>query len=227
MIGLIAFAKVTAWGPVSMRAARREVTSTAKVPQWAGHFERHNGHMLALIASLALTQQSNAGLPPTIMPDMTGESVQLPDPNAKATVMLFIAVDCPISNRYAPELGRICQAYKDKGVSFYRVYLDDSFTKDEILSHGKEFKMPNTAFLDMKHKLVDMLGMTVTPEAAVVSSSGTILYRGRIDDLYLEHGRVRDGEYRRDLRVALDEFLAGKPISKPFTTAIGCGIPGK
>ena len=41
-----------------------------------------------------------------------------------------------------------------------------------------------------------------------------------------EAARMRDEkEIRQDLRVALEEILAGKTVSKPFTTAIGCGIP--
>ena len=178
-----------------------------------------------LALSMLLIQDKKVTLPSQKLSDIDSKPLELPTPNAKATVILFIAVDCPISNRYAPEMGRIHKDYSEKGVSFVRVYVDDSVTLDEMRQHSIDFKMPIQALLDGKHLLVKQLGMTVTPEVALVGFDGTLLYRGRINDLYQEHSRVREGQYRQDLREALDEFLAGKPVSKPFTTAIGCGIP--
>lgn len=182
--------------------------------------------MVPFLAVALLTLQDK----PLVLPaqkwiDVEGKESQLPNPAAKATVLLFIAVDCPISNRYAPEMARMAKDLIPKGVSFVRVYVDDSVSVDDIRQHGKDFKMPSQALLDGKHLLVKALGLTVTPEVAVVTPDGTLQYRGRINDLYMDHGRVREGEVRQDLRVALDEILASKPISKPFTVAIGCGIP--
>lgn len=155
----------------------------------------------------------------------TGEKIVVPAPSAKATVVLFIAVDCPIANRYAPELSRIQRELEPQGLSFLRVYVDDYFDADDLKTHGEEFSLKMPAYLDAKHVLVKMLGVTVTPEAAVVGPGGALLYRGRIDDSYLEHGRVRLEKPRQDLRVALEEIVAGKEVSVPRTPAIGCGIP--
>lgn len=182
--------------------------------------------MFASIALMIACQSSeDIQLEPRLLKDVSGKEFSIPDSKAKATVLLFIAVDCPISNRYAPEMGRIYRDFSEKGVGFVRVYVDSSVPNADIVQHGVEFKMPSYAVLDSKHDLVKALGMTVTPEVAVVSPSGTLVYRGRINDLYMEHGRLRDGEFRQDLRESLTEFLAGKPVTKPRTTAIGCGIP--
>ena len=89
----------------------------------------------------------------------------MPVKGAKATVLLFIAVDCPISNRYAPEMGRLYRDFNEKGVTFVRVYVDDSVEIADIRQHGKDFKMPSIALLDGKHALVKLLGMTVTPRS--------------------------------------------------------------
>ena len=40
----------------------------------------------------------------------------------KAIVFLFTSTDCPISNRYAPEVRRIAEAFGSKGVVFRLVY---------------------------------------------------------------------------------------------------------
>jgi hypothetical protein len=185
-----------------------------------------------LASVLALTQYNPAGpakqikLVASHWAVIEGESVTLPVPSAKATVLLFVAVDCPISNRYAPEYGRIFEDFKDQGVEMVRVYVDDTVPLKDIVRHGHDFDLTKIrAVFDPKHSLVKALGITVTPEAAVVGSDGALLYRGRIDDLYASHGRLREGDYRRDLREALKEIVAGKPVSVPFTNATGCGIP--
>ncbi len=180
---------------------------------------------LALVSALALGQQATVTLPKTTVFDLSGQAMVLPVAEAKATVLMFVAVDCPISNRYAPEYVRIIDAYSPKGVAFVRVYLDDSIPKEDIVKHGKDFKLSTPAFLDPKLSVVKLLGITVTPEMAVLGPNGRMLYRGRLNDLFADHGRLREGNVRQDLRVALDEILAGKPVSMPFTTAIGCGIP--
>ncbi|MBS1724565.1 MAG: redoxin domain-containing protein [Armatimonadetes bacterium] len=182
--------------------------------------------MTSLLAlSVLALQDKTYALAPSSYKDIEGAEVALPSKEAKATVLLFIAVDCPISNRYAPEMGRLYNDFSPRGVSFVRIYLDDSVPTADILQHGKDFKMPSHAILDAKHVMVKQLGMTVTPEVAVVDPGGTLLYRGRINDLYIEHGRLRDGQIKQDLRIALDEVLAGKKVTTPFTIAIGCGIP--
>src|SRR5262249_19339099 len=62
-----------------------------------------------------------------------------------------------------------------------------------------------------------------TPEAFVLDARGEVRYRGRIDDQY-GVGTMRPKPTRRDLAEALTELLAGKPVSKPRTEAVGCRI---
>ena len=180
---------------------------------------------IALFATAALGQEAVPVVSPRQVPTVGGEPFTLPAPGAKATVVLFTAVDCPIANRFAPEVSRISADFGKQGFAFLRVYVDKTVPLSDITKHGEEFKLAFPATRDDSHSLVKVMGATVTPEAAVVAPDGTLLYRGRINDLWLEHGRTRDGEYRHDLRIALEEIAAGKPVSLPFTAAIGCGIP--
>ena len=79
--------------------------------------------------------------------------------------------------------------------------------------------------LDPRHQLVAATGVTTTPEVAVVTADGRIVYRGRIDDLYADLGKKRRAPGRRDLREALSAVLAGRPVKVPRTEAVGCSIP--
>ncbi|MBS1710453.1 MAG: redoxin domain-containing protein [Armatimonadetes bacterium] len=156
--------------------------------------------------------------------DLTGKPTAPNPAAAKATVLLFISHECPIANRYAPEIARIYADYKDRKAAFYRVYIGAMEDAELYAEHGKEFGLAMPGLVDFNLKLAKSTGATVTPEAVVLDSKGVMRYRGRIDDQNVEHGKIREG-YRRDLRIALDEILAGQPVSMPTTASVGCFIP--
>jgi thiol-disulfide isomerase/thioredoxin len=146
---------------------------------------------------------------------------------AKAAVVLFVRHDCPVSNGYAPEVGRIVAAYSPRNVKFYLAHVDSDLSAKDAKVHAKEFRYPTDlapVLLDGKRVLATRLGATVTPEAVVVLEGGEIAYRGRIDDKYYAYGRNRAEPTVRDLRAALDAVLDGKPAPVARTKAIGCPI---
>jgi thiol-disulfide isomerase/thioredoxin len=142
----------------------------------------------------------------------------------KAVVFLFVAHDCPVSNGYAPEVNRIIKEYSPKKINFYLVYTEPDLKPVDAQKHLKDFSYTCPALMDPKHKLVKFVGATVTPEAAVIGPEGELLYRGRIDDLYVDFGKRRYEVQTHDLRLALEAILNGKPIPNRTTKAVGCFI---
>jgi hypothetical protein len=69
-----------------------------------------------------------------------------------------------------------------------------------------------------------MTGANVTPEVAVLSSAGEVLYLGRIDNRIEDFDKRRTVTTEFDLKDALDAVLTGKAVARPRTTAVGCGI---
>ncbi len=179
--------------------------------------------LCTLVISFQMAELPSKSLPPVSILDASGVVRRVPT-TQKATVLFFVATDCPIANRMAPELSRIVKAYQPKGVSFLFVYVEPSQTKGQILGHLKEYKLGAPGILDSKHQLVKMSGATVTPQAVIFSKAGKMVYRGRINDLFLEHGRSRKAPKTEDLKIALNQFLAGKPVAVPQTPALGCSI---
>ncbi|MBI4475767.1 MAG: redoxin family protein [Acidobacteria bacterium] len=145
-----------------------------------------------------------------------------PAPDIKATVVIFASTDCPISNRYAPEVRRLHEAFARKGVRFWLVYPNPSESPAAIRTHLKEYGYPMPALRDPHHTLVRMTGATVTPEAAVFDGGGRMRYRGRIDDRYVELGIDRPVADARDLEAAIASVLAGRSVDPPTTKAVGC-----
>jgi hypothetical protein len=157
--------------------------------------------------------------------DLNGKPVDplAPAPGVKAVVVLFTATDCPISNRYAPEVQRLYAAFAEKGVRFWLVYPNPAEGADAIRVHEKSFGYPADALRDPKQQLVKMAKATVTPEAAVFVAR-RLVYHGRIDDRIVELGRERPAPTIHDLDEALTAVLAGKPVARPVTQAVGCFI---
>jgi hypothetical protein len=57
---------------------------------------------------------------------------------------------------------------------------------------------------------------------AVIDAKGSVAYRGRIDDRYVDFGVDRPTPTTRDLDLALTNLLAGQPIEPKTTRAVGC-----
>jgi len=143
---------------------------------------------------------------------------------ARAVVIYFVTTDCPLSNAYAPEMSRIEREYTPRGIKFYAVQGDSTISDDEVRRHAHEYGYTFPVLLDPQQTLAHSTGATVTPEVAVLSASGEVLYLGRIDNRVADYGKVRVRATEFDLRDALDAILAGRPAPHPHTKALGCAI---
>ena len=144
---------------------------------------------------------------------------------AKAVVLFFIATECPISNRYAPEINRIVAEYSPKNVLFLAVHSDPDLTAEEALHHARDFGYKFTILLDPEQTMAHYLGVELTPTTAILSPKREVLYRGRIDNRYPELGQYRESGVKPDLQLALDAVLSNRPVAEPVTKSIGCQLP--
>ncbi len=156
------------------------------------------------------------------------EAVSRISPFAESThaplVLIFTRSDCPISNRYAPEVKKIVEQFKPLQVRFWLVYPDPSLTVEKIREHLREYDYPCPGLRDPDHDLVKIAGASITPEVAVYDRSHRLVYRGRIDDRYVDFGKSRPQPTQRDLHDVLDALWAGTDVTFRSATAIGCRI---
>ena len=101
--------------------------------------------------------------------------------DATATVLLLTRTDCPIFNRYAPEVQHLHERFAPRGVVFHLVYPKPKLTFTAIQEHVDEFGYTCQPLWDPEHNLVRVTGATVTPEAAVFLTC----YLTRCYDAYL------------------------------------------
>ena len=123
-------------------------------------------------------------------------------PEGKPSVVVFVLHDCPISNKYAPELQRLADEFGKKGARFYVVHVDPELSDRDATKHAEEYQYKLPVTVDRKHDLVRTLGATTAPEAFIIDSNNKVQYRGRIDDRYVALGKPRHEVRERDLRRA-------------------------
>jgi hypothetical protein len=157
--------------------------------------------------------------------DLSGKPAPvLASSSVKAAVFLFMSVECPISNSYAPEFKRLAAEFTPKEVLVRLVYPNPDESAETIRRHLKEFDLPLVALRDPRHELVKMAGVRITPEAAVFVPQRGFVYRGRIDNRYAELGVARPQTTEHDLRDVLVAILNGKPVPRGSARAVGCSI---
>ncbi|HUA85119.1 MAG TPA: redoxin domain-containing protein [Bryobacteraceae bacterium] len=168
-----------------------------------------------------------AGTPAFALKDSSGVThTQAELAQYKATVFVFVATDCPNSNTYAPVLARLYREYSAHGFAFFNVYSDPQETAATVKKHDTDFQVPFAALLDPKQTLARETGARSTPEVVIVDREGKQLYRGRVDDRFVDFGKTRYQPTENDLQDALDAILQGKAIAHPVTRVLGCAIPG-
>ena len=171
-------------------------------------------------------RKSNPAAPASFL-DLEGHRIHpFQADDAKAIVFLFVNADCPISNRYAPEVRRLHAQFAPRGVIFWLVYAGTDAPVGTLQKHTRDFAYPCGALRDLDLSLAKKAGVRVTPEAAVFLADGRLTYHGRIDDRFADLNVERPSPTRQDLREALEEILAGKPVSQTSRKAVGCLIRG-
>lgn len=154
------------------------------------------------------------------LPDVNGKDTSLKSlAGKKGTVLLFIAVQCPVSNAYNERMEKLAQDYNAKGIAVIGINSNVKEDADAVKAHASANKLSFPILKDPGNKIADRLGAAVTPEAYFLDASNKLIYHGRIDN-----SRNGDNIEATDLRNAIDAALAGKPVEKTEAKAFGCSI---
>jgi peroxiredoxin len=165
-----------------------------------------------------------ATVEPFTLNDFRGATVHSTDfKDVKCLVVSFLGTECPLAKLYGPRLQQLAKEYEPQGAKFLSINANQQDSIADITAYVKELGIEYPILKDPGQKVADLFGAVRTPEVFVISPLGVVLYRGRVDDQYIV-GVQRKAAERQDLRVALDEILAGKPVSVARTEPIGCLI---
>jgi peroxiredoxin len=154
------------------------------------------------------------------LPDADGKDHSLNSLKGKnGSVLIFIAVQCPVSNAYNERMEKIAQDYKARGINVIGINSNVTEPAAEVKAHAAEKHLTFPILKDGGNKIADALGATRTPEAYFLDANNKLLYHGRIDN-----SRDLSQVNSNELRDALEATLSGKPIAKTTANAFGCSI---
>jgi peroxiredoxin len=157
--------------------------------------------------------------------DAAGKKTALADlKGTKATVVVFLSFECPVSTSYSPVLTEMKKRYADRGVTFVGVCAAESENPASIAKRATDFAIGFPIFSDNQGLAVAAFKAEKTPEAFLLDHNLVLRYRGRVDDAYAARLKRNQQIKSHDLENALDEIVAGKAVSRPITEAVGCLI---
>jgi peroxiredoxin len=153
-----------------------------------------------------------------------GRPVELkPSDAPRLTVVCFLGTECPLARLYGPRLAALADEYRGRGIEVIGIDSNVQDSAEEIRAYADSLQLAFPILDDANNVLADRFAAERTPEAFIVDHRLVVRYHGRIDDQY-QPGIVRNTPGRADLRIALDELLAGKPVTHTTTEVSGCLI---
>lgn len=190
--------------------------------------------LLALFATLALTASSFAveigkAAPDFTGTDINGKTVKLSDYKGKIVVLESYNSDCPFChNHYQGSAQELQKDLADKGVVWLLVNSvgpknPSHRTPAEAQKEWANLKINATAWIDDTAGTIGHLyDMKTTPHVFVIAADGTLAYDGAMDNRPSPAGDPRTA--KNYVRAAVDELIAGKPVTVAQTKPYGCGV---
>jgi peroxiredoxin len=127
----------------------------------------------------------------------------------KPTVYFLAGTTCPATTDCADRLAALVDGYGSKGVDFVFLYPNKNESAADKRKFHKERRLGGAFLNDAGGAIAKRLGAKRTGEAILCDKEGRVLYRGGLDDNLKEPSKAKE----RYLAAALDEMLAGKPVS--------------
>lgn len=157
------------------------------------------------------------------LPAADGTLFKLESGTSNLTAVCFLGTECPMARVYSGRLSELHSKYGPQGVTVVGVM---SNRQDSLADVRNYIESTNARFpivIDEGNVVADRFGATRTPEVYLLDGDLRLRYHGRIDDQYAPSVARKEAD-REDLRAAIEELLAGKPVTIKETRALGCII---
>lgn len=186
---------------------------------------------LATATGAAAAASVGTKAPAFSLPGSDGKTHQLSDYAGKVVVLEWFNRECPYVQKHyeSKNMQRLQQDYAGRGVVWLTVNSSAAGKQGHATAAGAVATVaelgaaPTAVLLDESGTVGRAYGAKTTPHMYVIGTDGTLVYQGAIDD---DPSFKQDGiaTARNYVRQALDETLAGKPVSEPTTTPYGCSV---
>ena len=143
----------------------------------------------------------------------------------RGLLVCFTCNHCPYAQAVWPRFIRLAQTARKAKINTIAInpninpdYPDDSPAKmkDKIKELGVDFPY----LVDETQEVADSFKAQCTPDLYLFNAKKELIYHGRIDDNWQDESKVM----REELKEAINNLAAGKPISKDQKPSMGCSI---
>lgn len=185
----------------------------------------------AFVSTHALAAAPGQMAPEFTLPGTDGKPVKLSDHRGKWVVLEWVNPGCPYVQKHydSSNMQRLQKEYGAKDVVWLSVnstkpshpdYLQPRELGDWMKQKGGA---PRAVLMDEQGKAGRSYDARTTPHMYVIDPAGKLVYAGAIDDK--RSTNPADVKTARNyVRAALDEAMAGKPVTTARTTAYGCTV---
>jgi peroxiredoxin len=168
------------------------------------------------------------------LPASDGKTYNLSDYKGKWVVLEWTNKNCPFVKKHygSNNMQKLQETYIHKGVNWFSICSsapgkEGYMTERETTRHRVEAGIRSTAsLLDPQGKVGKMYGAKTTPHMFIIDPKGIVVYAGAIDD----HNSPNASDIPKSknyVSAALDEALAGKPVTTASTQPYGCSVKYK
>jgi len=175
---------------------------------------------------MAFTLQIGQRAPDFSLPATDGNTYSLADfADARVLVIFFTCNHCPYVIGSDELTRKTVEKFTPRGIRFVAInsnspntYEEDSF--DNMVKRMAKYKFPWLYLYDATQDIARAYGALKTPHFYVFNDQRRLVYTGRAVDNPRDTSKMTVN----DLENALEEHLAGKPITEPVTNPIGCNV---
>ncbi len=167
--------------------------------------------------------------PPFNLPDPDGITVSNRNFSGKPLLVMFICNHCPYVKHVIAKLTELVKGYQQKGIGVVAIssndvanYPDDSPEKMRDFAEEHDFTFPY--LYDESQEIAKVYKAACTPDFYLFDADHKLVYRGQMDDSRPHSDAPVTGN---DLTKAVNNLIAGQPISSDQVPSMGCNIKWK
>jgi hypothetical protein len=143
--------------------------------------------------------------------------------SAALHLYIFLSPECPLSQNYSLVLNDLQKKFS-KELRLFGIIPGKAYSDQVVKQFIGDYKLRFPVWIDLKKELSNYVQATVTPEVVLLNRSGTLVYRGAIDDWVQSLGKKKPEARVHYVEDAIKAYLQNKDVPVKMTTPIGCLI---
>ncbi len=183
-----------------------------------------------MVLTPSTMQELGMKAPDFTLPDPAGERYSLEDFSiSKGLLIIFMCNHCPYVQHIRQKLVAKIREYQEQGITVvainsndYAAYPDDNPENMELEAQRYGYTFPY--LVDEQQLAAKLYGAACTPDFFLFDQQQKLVYRGQFDSARPGNSDPITGA---DLSSAIEQLIAGKPVTQEQRPSMGCNIKWK